>query len=152
MTHKLTQSAFEKLKNELKERTSNERKKIAEQIREAREFGDLSENAAYKEAQEAELFNESRVEYLKNVLKGALIVDTYSGPKNNVVLGALVELIRDDKLIKYHIVDTQEADPNQGKLSIASPLGRALSGRKAGDTITVSAPRGKMTYTIVTIS
>lgn len=152
MTHKLTKSVFEKLKNELKERTANERKKIADQIREAREFGDLSENAAYKEAQEAELFNESRVEYLQNVLKGALVIDTQSGPKNKVVLGARVELARDGTAASYHIVDTQEADPTRGMLSIASPLGRAISGRKVGDTVTVSAPRGKMTYTIVKIS
>ena len=153
MVHKLTKSAFEKLKNELNDRLSKERKKIAEQIREAREFGDLSENAAYKEAQEAELFNESRIDYLENVLKSAEIIDTRSaGPRSKVSIGATVERLRDNKSVTFHIVDTEEADPTKGKLSSASPLGKAIIGHKAGDTVTVKAPRGDSEHIIVKIS
>lgn len=151
MPHTLTKEAFDRLQAELAERTTKLRRKIAKQIREAREFGDLSENAAYKEAQEAELFNGSRIEHLENVLKSAKVLTGKQVAKDKVIIGANVELEQDGKKKTYQIVDSEEANPSKGKISSASPIGKALMGHKRGDCVVVQAPRGDISYTIVRI-
>lgn len=152
MVHQLTKSAYEKLVAELNERETKVRREITEQIREAREFGDLSENAAYKEAREAEIFNEARLEHIKNVLKGAALVKEGAKSAGRVQIGAYAELSRGGQPLKYQIVDTEEANPSQGKISSASPLGKSLLGKKVGEEVKVEAPRGTMVYKIISIS
>lgn len=153
MTHQLTKSTYDKLVAELADRETKIRREIAEQIREAREFGDLSENAAYKEARDAEIFNETRLEHIKNVLKDAVVVaESAASSRDRVQIGAHVELSREGRTLKYQIVDTEEANPAQGKISSAAPLGKSLLGKKVGDEVRVEAPRGVMTYKIISVT
>lgn len=142
MERQLTKSAYWKLKGELRRRRTTDRKKIAGQIREAKEFGDLSENAAYKEAQEAELNNESRIAQLKSILREAVILDEKEIGNDNIQIGNSLEVKIEGKKVVYHIVDSSEIDPNKRKISPKSPLGELFMGHKAGDKLDFAAPDG----------
>ncbi|MDD5760766.1 MAG: transcription elongation factor GreA [Candidatus Pacebacteria bacterium] len=151
----VTPERYKSLKEELKELKSEKRKEIAERIQEAKELGDLSENAAYQEAKESQEALESRILELELFLKDASIIR--HSPKNNgkVNIGSRIEVQNVDKPnIKkvFTMVGFQEANPLEGRISNESPLGHAFLGRKKGETVLVKTPQGEVKYKILDIS
>ncbi len=138
------------LKEELKRRKEVERPKIVKAIEEARAHGDLSENAEYSAAKEAQAFNEGRIKELEGTIALANVIDPGKLSGGKVVFGATVELTDGDsgEEVVYTIVGEHEADIKQGRISITAPVARALIGREAGDTVTVRTPRGTREYEI----
>lgn len=148
--YRLTEEGVAELKAELEELISK-RKEVAENIKTAREFGDLSENAEYQNARETQNQQESRIAEIEMILKNVKLI---SDPTNNdiVELGNSVVLSGngDDKLLT--IVGSVEADPAQSKISDESPLGQAVLGKKIGETVEIQAPAGTTVYTIKKIT
>jgi transcription elongation factor GreA len=123
---------------------------IADKISEARDFGDLSENAEYDSAREEQGLLESRIAEIEDILLNADLIK--AGSKSKVSLGSKVELKTGSKSVTYAIVGPVEADPLEGKISNESPIGLAVFGKKVGDSATITTPKGTVTYKIVTIS
>ena len=150
----MTAAGHAALESELKRRTSEERPRIIEAIAEARGHGDLSENAEYHAAKEAHGHNEGRIAELEDQLSRAEIIDVskLSGSKT-IKFGATVTLIDEDteEKKKYQIVGDVEADVKEGRISISSPISRALIGKSKGDTVEVSAPGGARSYEIIDV-
>ncbi|SUB01946.1 Transcript cleavage factor greA [Pannonibacter phragmitetus] len=146
----MTAAGYAKLQVELKERTSVERPRIVEAISEARAHGDLSENAEYHAAKEAQSHNEGRIAELEDKLSRAEIIDVSKLSGTTVKFGATVTLIDEDteEEKKYMIVGDVEADVKQGRISISSPIARALIGKTIGDSVEVAAPGGARSYEI----
>lgn len=150
----MTAAGHTALESELKRRTSEERPRIIEQIAEARGHGDLSENAEYHAAKEAHGHNEGRIMELEDKLSRAEIIDVSKLTGSTTIkFGATVSLIDEDteEKRKYQIVGDLEADVKEGKISISSPIARALIGKAKGDTVEVSAPGGARSYEITDI-
>ncbi len=147
----ISQEGYDKLKEELNFLGTIKRREIAERIERAKELGDLSENAEYSEAKDAQALNEGRILELNNTLKNVTIV---SGPSNNneVMMGSKVEVKGNGQTKIYTIVSFNEADPINGLISNESPLGLAFLGRKKGDKVKVETPRGVMEYKILNIA
>ena len=122
------------------------RGEIAEKIAEARSFGDLSENAEYDAAREEQGLLETRVIEIEDILQHASIIK--SADATVVGLGSAVELKNSDRTVTYTVVGPVEADPMEGKISDESPIGQALMGKKVGDEVTISTPKGEIVYTI----
>ena len=150
----MTAAGHAALESELKRRTAEERPRIIELISEARGHGDLSENAEYHAAKEAHGLNEGRIIELEDQLSRAEIIDVskLTGSKT-IKFGATVTLVNEDtdEKKKYQIVGDVEADVKDGKISISSPIDRALIGKTKGDTVEVSAPGGAHSYEILDI-
>ncbi len=146
----MTAGGFEALKEELRWRQQEERPRIIEAISEARAHGDLSENAEYHSAKEAQSLNEGRVNELEDLIARAEVIDVSKLSGDKVKFGATVVLIDEDTEEKktYQIVGDQEADVKAGRISISSPIARALIGKAVGDTIEVNAPGGARGYEI----
>lgn len=122
---------------------------IADKIAEARDYGDLSENAEYDAAREEQGLVESRVAEIEDILMNAELIK--GGSKTKVGLGSTVELKTGDKTVTYTVVGPVEANPLEGKISNESPIGEALFGKKVGDSATITTPKGETTYEIVKI-
>jgi transcription elongation factor GreA len=138
----ISQEGLEKLKEELKKLTSVRRPEIVERIANARDLGDLSENAEYHEAREDQSFVEGRVQELESLIKNAVIV---SGDRNSktVSMGATVHATCDNGIkMKYTVVGHSEANPAEGKISHQSPIGQAFLGRAVGEEVNVKIPSG----------
>lgn len=151
----LTAKGAQKLQAELKNLKSVERPKVIEAIAEARAHGDLSENAEYHAAREQQSFIEGRIKELEGNLGVAEVIDPSKlNVSGKVVFGTLVKLydVDSDKEVSYQIVGDLEADIDQGKISLSSPIGRALIGKLEGDEFTFQAPAGEKTYEIVEVS
>lgn len=150
----MTAGGFEKLKEELRWRQQDERPRIIEAISEARAHGDLSENAEYHAAKEQQSLNEGRVNELEDFVARAEIIDIAKLSGSTIKFGATVELLDEDteEKKKYQIVGDQEADVKSGRISISSPIARALIGKEVGDTIEVNAPGGPRGYEITKLS
>lgn len=146
----ISQEGYDKLTDELNFLTTVRRKEIAERIERAKELGDLSENAEYSEAKDAQALNEGRVLELTNTLKNVTVVqgDTLH---SEVMMGSIVTVKSDGKEKKYTIVSFNEADPLNGKISNESPIGVAFIGKKKGDSFEVETPRGIIKYKITNI-
>lgn len=146
----LTPQGLAELQTELLQLTEMKLPEVVKRVAAAREYGDLSENAEYHDAKEEQRLVESRIEQIQNVLaKGQVVQNTRSTSK--IGMGSTVKLSiagKKGKTYTYHVVGEFEANPTEGKISIDSPLGRALAGKKKGDTADVDAPAGKVTYTI----
>lgn len=147
--YQLTSQGKKELEAEL-EALKARRGEIAEKIAEARDYGDLSENAEYDAAREDQGLVESRVAEIEDILQNAELIK--SSKKSSVGLGSKVELKNGNKKVVYHVVGPVEADPVEGKISNESPIGLALMGKKVGDKATVSTPKGEINYSIVSIS
>ncbi|MBF0164742.1 MAG: transcription elongation factor GreA [Magnetococcales bacterium] len=149
----MTLQGAEKLKVELKRRKSEERMRIVEAISVARDHGDLSENAEYHAAKEQQSFNEGRIQEIETMLAHAEIIDTSRLRSNKVVFGAKVTVVdeKTDTESVYRIVGEDEADLEQGMISITSPMARGMIGKEVGDTIEVRAPSGVLRYEILAI-
>ncbi len=146
----MTAQGYASLEGELKRRTSEERPKIIQAISEARAHGDLSENAEYHAAKEAQSHNEGRIAELEDMLSRAEVIDLKKLSGDTVKFGAHVTLVDEDteQERRYQIVGDVEADVKAGRVSISSPIARALIGKGVGDTVEVSAPGGARAYEI----
>ena len=147
----MTAGGYAAMQDEHKRRTQQERPKIIAAISEARAHGDLSENAEYHAAKESQSHNEGRIMELEDQIGRADIIDVKSLTGDMVKFGATVELADDDtdKEITYQIVGDGEANVKLGKISISSPIARALIGKSVGDAIEVAAPSGARGYEIL---
>ena len=150
----LTARGAEQLKAELKQLKSVERPRIIQAIAEAREHGDLKENAEYHAAKEQQSFAEGRIQEIEAKLSNAQVIDvTQLKATGKVVFGATVELLdlESDETLTYQIVGDAEADIKSGLISVSSPISRALIGKNEGDEVTVQAPAGARDYEIVEV-
>lgn len=149
----MTRGGHAALADELKKRQSVNRPRIIEQIAEARAHGDLSENAEYHAAKEEQSHNEGRIAELEDKLARADIIDVSKLSGDTIMFGATVTLIDEDtdKKAVWQIVGEAEADAKQGRISITSPLARALIGKKKGSSVEVVAPGGAKAYEIAKV-
>jgi transcription elongation factor GreA len=148
----ITQDGYNKLKSELDNLCTIKRREIAERIERAKELGDLSENAEYSEAKDAQALNEGRILDLTNTLKNVTVVDSNGGSNGEVSMGSQVTVSSNGKEKTYTLVSFNEADPLNGKISNESPLGVAFLRKKKGDLVSVETPRGTVEYKIIKIS
>lgn len=146
----MTRNGYALLQEELRWRTHEERPRIIEAISEARAHGDLSENAEYHAAKEAQGHNEGRVAELEGLISRADVIDVASMSGHTVKFGATVTVIDEDteETKTYQIVGDQEADVKGGKISISSPIARAMIGKEVGDSVEFQAPGGTRAYEI----
>lgn len=147
--YQITSAGKKQLEQELADLKAG-RGAIADKIAEARDFGDLSENAEYDAAREEQGLLESRIAEIEDILLNASIIK--SGTKTKISLGSQVDMKSGSKNFSYTIVGPVEADPLAGKISNESPIGLALVGKKVGDKVTIDTPKGKVSYSIVHIS
>jgi transcription elongation factor GreA len=147
-----SKEGLEKLKEEYEHRTGQLRLEIAARIKEAKEQGDLSENAEYSEAKEAQSLNEGRVEELKAILDNAVIFSGNPAKSGAIIVGSTIKVQTSKETRDFAIVGAAESDPTNGKISNESPLGAAFLGHKKGDKVTVMTPRGAMEYKIIDVS
>lgn len=149
----ISSEGLEDLKKELEYLNTVKRKEVAKRIKLALEQGDLSENAEYAEAKEEQAFLEGKIFELKEKIKNAEVIkEAAPGKAQEVNLGSKVTVEFDGSKMVYMIVGSSEANPSEGKLSNESPIGAALLGRKAKDTVEVDVPGGKVTYKILKIN
>ncbi len=147
----MTVQGAERLRAELNELKSVERPKIIQAIAEAREHGDLKENAEYHAAREQQSFCEGRIKEIEGKLADSQIIDVCQiPPSGKVIFGATIELIDidTDKEVVYQIVGVDEADVKSGKISVSSPIARAIMGKEVGDEVVVHAPGGDIAYEV----
>lgn len=144
----LTKEGYEKLKEELDNLLNSERKAIAERIKTAKEYGDLSENSEYSDAKDQQSFVEGRILEIEHLLKNAEIIDDKHLNCQDIKVGCTVHLEAENKELKYRIVGSAEADPGKGYISNESPIGKALLGKKTGDLVEVTVPAGVTKYKI----
>src|SRR5690606_22787358 len=144
----ITDEGKRELEKELEE-LKGRRGEIADKIAEARDYGDLSENAEYDSAREEQGLVESRIAEIEDILLNAEIIPATRS--TSVKLGSKVELKTGRKTVTYHVVGPVEADPLAGKISNESPIGLALMGKKIGDTATISTPKGDIKYEVVKV-
>ena len=149
----ITAAGHVALEEELKQRQAVERPRIIEAIAEARSHGDLSENAEYHAAKESQSLNEGRIAELEDKLARAEVIDVSKLSGGKVKFGATVVLVDEDTEEKktYQIVGDQEADVKSGRISISSPIARALIGKEVGDAIEVNAPGGARGYEVLEV-
>jgi len=148
----LTVNGAEKLKMELHRLKTMERPRVIQAIAEARSHGDLSENAEYHAAKEQQSFIEGRIADLEGKLSHAQVIDPVTvNAQGRVVFGATLDLLEEnsEKEVTYQIVGDDEADINQGKISVSSPIARALIGKELGDVVEVAVPGGRRQYEIL---
>ena len=150
----MTVEGFSRLEEELKHLKAVERPAVIRAIAEAREHGDLSENAEYHAARVRQSFIEGRVAELEDKISRAEVIDVHKLSGKQVMFGATVTLLDEDteEKIKYQLVGQDESDIRAGRLSISSPLARALIGKKVGDTVEVSTPGGSKSYEVVRLA
>lgn len=148
-TYKITEVGKKELEAEL-ETLKNRRGEIADKIAEARNYGDLSENADYDSAREDQALVETRIAEIEDILAKAEIIK--AGKSTRVSVGSTVELKSNGKTFTYTLVGPVEADPLEGKISNESPIGEALMGKKVGESATITTPKGEVAYEIVKLS
>jgi len=149
----LTEEGYRKLRDEIEHLSTTKRREVAERIKAAREFGDISENSEYDDAKNEQAQIETRIQVLEQKLRNARIVDTEHIATDSVAIGARVTLknTKSKETIEYAIVGSAEADPRNRRLSNESPVGKAILGRKKGEKVAIPAPRGVIEYQIVKI-
>ena len=147
----LSRDGLEKLRAELEEMVTVRRPEVAARIHDAKEHGDLSENAEYEDAKNEQAFVEGRIQTLEALIKNATIIgDDHA--TDHVAVGSTVVVDGEDGQETFTIVGSAEASPSSGRISNESPVGRALLGRRKGDKVTVKVPAGDFAYRIVEIS
>jgi transcription elongation factor GreA len=150
MPKKFTPETYEKLKKELEDLKTKGRREIAERLRHTASFGDLSENFAYQQAREDQQMLERRIAELESILKDAVIINK-EHDKKIVDIGSVVTLFFDGEEKKFQIVEPEEANPEEGKISSKSPLGQAIFGKKVDEEVIVETPNGKVRCKILKI-
>ncbi len=153
-TIKITEDGLVKLKQELEMLKTTGRADIAEKIKIARGYGDLSENSEYDEAKNEQAKIEARIVELESMLKNVEIIEDVKGSAKTVVIGVKVKALdmEFDEECEYRVVGSTEANPLEGKISDESPLGKALLGKTVGDEVIVDAPAGELKFKILEIS
>ena len=152
---KLTRERLKELEEELNYLKTTREKEVAEQIKEARSFGDLSENSEYDEAKNEQAKLYGRIAEVENILSHAVVIDESAEQERAGVVGLGCTVVVEDengKQTEYRITGSQEANPMEFKLSDDSPFGRAVVGKAAGETFTVNAPAGSFTMKVVSVS
>ena len=153
--YRMSQERLEELKQELQYLETVREKEVAEQIKEARSFGDLSENSEYDEAKTEQGKLYSKIAEMKDLIENAEIVDNIEidAPKDSVTLGSIVRVrdLEDGFEETYEIVGSQEANPRQHRISDDSPVGRGLHGHRAGETVSILAPAGELKFQILSL-
>ena len=149
----LTEEGLKKLEDELEDLKVNKRKEISEKIKEAREQGDLSENAEYDAAKDEQRDIEARIEQLEKLLKNAEVVSNDEVERGKVSIGSTIKIldVEFDEELEYKIVGSTEANSLNGKISNESPVGRAMIGAKEGDIVTVETESGELQYKLLKI-
>jgi transcription elongation factor GreA len=147
----LTREGLAKLREELDELVNVRRAEVASRIHDAKEHGDVSENAEYEDAKNEQAFVEGRIQTLSALIKNAVLIDEHHST-THVQIGSTVDVESDGRRERYTIVGSAEAAPGDGRISNESPVGRALLGHKKGEKVTVSVPAGDTVYKIVGIS
>lgn len=147
----LTKDGLAKLKAELDLLVHVRRKEIASRIQEAKELGDLSENAEYQEAKNEQAFNEGRIEELEATLRNVVVIEDVPEGNGTIQVGSSLHATIDGKEQVLFIVGSNEADPLGGRISNESPLGQALLGKRQGDQVTVTTPRGPVVYEVTKV-
>src|SRR5918992_2034625 len=149
----LTPEGYEKLKQEIEYLSNEKRREVADRIRAAREFGDINENAEYDDAKNEQALLEHQIAKLEERLRDARVLEKGDVKSDVVSVGSLVRLrdIDANKTFEYHIVGSAEADPAESRLSNESPVGKAIMGRKKGETVEVTTPRGALKFKILGI-
>lgn len=147
----ISQEGYDKLKNEYDLLINVKRKEIADRIQKAKDMGDLSENAEYSEAKDAQAFNDGRIAEISQMLKNLTVVENSNG-NGSVGMGSKITVKVNGSERNFEIVSFNEADPLIGKISNESPLGRAFLNRKKGEKVSVQTPRGLNEYEILKIS
>ena len=147
----ITKDGLEKLRAEHEEMVSVRRPEIAQRIHDAKEHGDLSENAEYEDAKNEQAFVEGRIQALESMIKNAQLIDEHAST-DHVQIGSTVKVDGDDGPQSFTIVGSAEARPADGRISNESPVGRALLGRKKGEKVVVKVPAGDFAYKILEIS
>ena len=150
----MTEEGYTTMVTEVKFMKSEERPRIIRAIEEARAHGDLSENAEYHSAKEAQGWNETRISEMEDRLSRAEVIDPSKLSGDTVMFGAKLTLIDEDSEaeVKYQIVGDFEADVKKGKISISSPIARALIGKKKGEQVEVTTPKGSRSYEILAVA
>lgn len=146
----LSKDGLERLRAELEDMVSVKRPEVAQRIHDAKEHGDLTENAEYEDAKNEQAFVEGRIQTLEALIKNATIIDEKHSTEH-VQIGSTVSVQSGDGSETFTIVGSTEARPREGRISNESPVGRALLGRKKGDKVVVRVPAGDFSYTIVSI-
>jgi transcription elongation factor GreA len=147
----LSKEGLDKLREELNEMVTVRRAEVAARIQEAKEHGDITENAEYEDAKNEQAFVEGRIQALSALIKNAVIIDEHASTAF-VGIGSTVDVESEDGKETFRIVGSAEANPAEGRISNESPVGRALLGHRKGDKVQVSVPAGSWTYKIVSIS
>jgi transcription elongation factor GreA len=148
----VTTEGLEKLKEELKKLRSTDRPAVVKRMADAREIGDLSENADYHDAREQLAFIEGRIQELESTIRHAQIVSRITGENDSVQIGSKITVKVNNKTVNFEVVGANEGDPAIGKLSVESPVGVALIGKKVGEKVDVMTPSGKVQYSIASIA
>ena len=151
--YKMSQERLDALKDELHYLETTREKEVAELIKEARSFGDLSENSEYDEAKTEQGKLYSRIAEVKNLIENAVVVEKTEVEEGVFVIGSAVKVldVEENEEQEYKIVGSQEADPMAGRISDDSPFGFALKGHRAGDVVTVEAPVGELQFKILSV-
>ena len=147
----LSREGLERLRAELDEMVNVRRVEVAQRIHDAKEHGDLTENAEYEDAKNEQAFVEGRIQMLEALIKNATLIDEHH-TNDHVQIGSTVKVDGEDGPETFMIVGSAEAKPAAGRISNESPVGRALLGRKKGEKVVVKVPAGDFAYTIVEIS
>ncbi len=149
----LTEEGLEKIKKELHELKTVKRKEIAEKINNAVAFGEIAENAEYRAAKNEQAFIEGRILTLEKVIENYELIDRSKNDHTVVSPGSkiVVEDLKKKEKIEYTLVDYVESDPSSGKISIASPIGKSVLGKKVGDKVKIRVPAGNLNYKILEI-
>jgi len=146
----LTKEGLESVKTEL-EKLYDERKNIQLQIKEAKSYGDLSENSEYQDAKDRQVLIETRIAEMENIVRNA-VIDSGVCANGGVCIGSVVTVNSGGKEYTYTLVGATQADPLAGKVSVESPIGKSLMGRGKGDEVVVEAPRGKIKMKIMKVA
>lgn len=149
----LTREGFEKLRDELEKLKTFERRRIAKAIGEARLQGDISENAEYDAAKDAQAHCEARIAELEAKLARVRIIENENIPHDKIYIGAIITLLdlETDEELKYMLVSPEESNYDENKISIASPIGKGLLGHMAGETLCIKVPAGELRYKVIKI-
>jgi transcription elongation factor GreA len=147
----LSREGFEKLREELDEMVNVRRAEVAARIHDAKEHGDITENAEYEDAKNEQAFVEGRIQALSALIKNAVMIEQ-NHSTTHVQIGSTVTVQSEDGKEKFTIVGSAEAAPAEGRISNESPVGRALLGHKKGEVVDVSVPAGQYSYKIISIS
>lgn len=146
----LTRAGFNKIQEQLEHLKTKERQKIAKAIGEARAQGDISENAEYDAAKEAQAHNESKIAELENTLSNVRLIENEKIPHDKIYIGAIVTLedLDNDEVLTYMLVSPEEASYEENKISVFSPIGKALLGHKEGEKLEIKVPAGTLKYKV----